>query len=201
MFTHNNNPFNPQARRARRARPPAVPAAPARVPPCARGGLARRPSARDTLPPPLTPHPSTAAEPQAMRTTSSCASRPRRQRLSPSTSSSTRPAGSCRRRRPPAQDARRPSANRRRRREHLRRGRRFARVVRMLGAAVGDERRYGYGRRAGRARRGQASRLRIFYKASKNSGLWRHKRSSPGGTRSRRAHALRRRRRRRRRGC
>ena len=60
MFTHNNNPFNPQAR-ARRARPPAVHAAPARLPPCARGApratplRARRPPLHRSpliLPPP-----------------------------------------------------------------------------------------------------------------------------------------------------
>ena len=99
MFTHNNNPFNPQARPpAAPARPPCPPLPPAcRLARAAR--LARRPSARDALP--STAHPSSFHRHRASsptRSTSSCASpTPMATAGSPSTSSSTCPAGSCRR--------------------------------------------------------------------------------------------------------
>ena len=99
MFTHNNNPFNPQARPpAAPARPPCTPLPPAcRLARAAR--LARRPSARDALP--STAHPSSFHRHRASsptRSTSSCASpTPMATAGSPSTSSSTCPAGSCRR--------------------------------------------------------------------------------------------------------
>ena len=64
MFTHNNNPFNPQARPpAAPARPPCPPLPPAcRLARAAR--LARRPSARDALP--STAHPLILPPPQSL---------------------------------------------------------------------------------------------------------------------------------------
>ena len=198
MFTHNNNPFNPQARRP--PRPPARRARRSRPPAALRARRASRdaPPRATPSPPPLTPHPSTAAEPRALRDRRARAPRrPRWQRLGhPRRVRQHALLAAAAAARPPAQDASKAKREpRRRRREHLRRGRRFARVVRALRcgramnvgtATVGARGARGGGRHVGYV---------FFTRRCKNSGLWRHKRSSPGGTRSRRAHALRRRRR------
>ena len=115
------------ARRARRSRPPAA--------------LRARRASRDAppratpSPPPLTPHPSTASEPRAVRDRRARAPRrPRWQRLGhPRRVRQHALLAAAAAARPPAQDASKAKREpRRRRREHLRRGRRFARVVRAL---------------------------------------------------------------------
>ena len=95
MFTHNNNPFNPQARRPPRP-PAAVPAAPARVPLRARP-LARRPSARNAVPSTSHPHPSTGAEPRTLRDRRARACDPDGNSWVTLDEFVNMPAGSCRR--------------------------------------------------------------------------------------------------------